>query len=192
MEEIFPVWDSLLKMLSSKQERFLALLVDEMAIHIISPSLMDVTIDTYREVITMWLSHIFTSEIWAAPIKNGKLDHNSIVPTCLQNPNHWTLKLASAISDAPSHKIAKDVYGKRINKAVSEHAKSKEPIIRTISSENHEILLPSYRAWLESEEGLNEQARIAKDDAGGLEEDPEGGGWERWKGTWVSKPVGLV
>ena len=52
MEEIFPVWDSLLKMLSSKQERFLALLVDEMAIHIISPSLMDVTIDTYREVIT--------------------------------------------------------------------------------------------------------------------------------------------
>ena len=162
MEEMFPVWDSLLKMLSSKQERFLALLVDEMAIHIISPSLMDVTIDSYREVITMWLTHIFTSEIWAAPIKNGKLDDNSIVPTCLQNPNHWTLKLASAISDAPSHKIAKDVYGKRINKAVSEHAKSKEPIIRTISTENHDILLPSYRAWLESEEGLKEQARIAE------------------------------
>lgn len=192
MDEVFPVWDSLLKMLSAQQERFLAQLVDEMAMHIISPSLMDMTIDTYREVITMWLTHVFTSENWAATIKHGKLDDNFIVPTCLQNPNHWTLKLASAIFDAPGHKVAKDVYGERISKAVTEHAKAKEPIIRTMSTDSHHSLLPSHLAWLESEEGLREQARIAQGDAGGSEEDPEGGGWERWKGTWVSKPVGLV
>lgn len=192
MDEVFPIWNSLLKLLSSQQERFLALLVDEMAISIISPSLMDVTIDTYREVITMWLTHIFTAEKWAAPIKRVKLDENSIIPTCLQNPNHWTLKLTSALFDAPGHKRLKDVYGKRISKAVAEHAESKEPIIRTISTENYGGLLPSHRAWLETEEGLNEQARIVQEDAGGLDEDPEGGGWEMWKGTWVSKPVGLV
>lgn len=185
MDEVFPIWDGLLKLLSSHQERFLSLLVDDMAIHIISPSLMDVTIDTYREVITMWLTHIFTSEIWAATIKHSKLDDNSIVPTCLQNPNHWTLKLASAIFDAVGHKIAKDVYGERIRKAVAEHAKSKEPIIQIVPTDKYESLLPSHRAWLEREGSFQE-------DVGGLEEDPEGGGWERWKGTWVSKPVGLV
>lgn len=190
MDEVFPMWDSLLKMLSSQQARFLALLVDEMAIQIISPSLMDVTLDTYREVITMWLTHIFTSEKWAAAIKYCKLDDHSIVPSCLQNPNYWTLKLASAILDAAGHKIAKEVYGERITRAVAEHAKQKEPIIsRAISTDS---LLPSHRAWLESEEGLKQQARIAQGDAAGLDEDPEGGGWERWKGTWVSKPVGLV
>lgn len=190
MDEVFAVWDILLKMLSLQQEQLLTLLIDEMAIHITSPSLMDVTIDTYREVITMWLLHIYTSENWAATVKHSKLDDNSIFPTCLQNPNHWTLKLASAIFDAPGRKIAKDVYGERIGKALAEHSKLKEPNIGPISNENHDSLLPSRRAWLESEEGL--KARVAQKDAGVLEEDPEGGGWQRWKGTWVSKPVGLV
>lgn len=192
MDEVFSIWDSLLKNLASRQNQFLTIFADEMVIPIISPSFMDVTIDTYREAVTMWLIHFYTAKEWSATIKRGKLDDHSVLSTCLQNPNHWTLKLAHAIIESPGRKAAQETYGERVRRAVVEQSSSKEPMIKTISVENLDRLLPSQRAWLETEEGLEEQAKTWQMNAGFPRDDAEVGGWEKWQGGWISKPIGMV
>ena len=125
--------------------------------------MLDITIDTYREAITMWLEQIHTNKGWVAAVKRGKLDDNVIMETCLQNPNHWTIRLAGSIVESSSHRIAKAVYKDRVTKA-TEHLKSKSrtPILRSISIENLDRLLPSQRKWLESDEGSAEKAKYLK------------------------------
>ena len=163
MNEVFSLWDSLLKKLTSHQSRFLAMLTDEMLVHLISPSMLDTSIDTYREAITMWLEHIYTTRGWWAAIKRMKLNDSIIMETCLQNPSHWTLHLASTIIESSSHKITKEVYEDRVTKAI-EYLKSKSetPIVRSISIENLDRLLPSQREWLDSDEGLAEKSKYLK------------------------------
>ncbi len=192
MDEVFPIWDGLLKKLAPQLENFLPMLTDEMVIHIISPSLMDVVIDPYREAVTMWLVHIYTTKDWAPTIKRIKSECGSILLSCLQNPNHWTLQLAIAIVDAPGHSVAKEIYGERIMKLVAEHSRSKAPIVQSISLDSVDLLLPSQRAWLESEEGLSEQRRVLRQEGMNRGEESEVGGWAKWKGAWISRPIGLV
>ena len=192
MDEVFSVWDDLLKSLASRQTQFLTIFTDEMVLHIISPSFMDVMIDTYREAVTMWLVHIYTTEEWAATIELVKLDDHSVLSTCLQNPNHWTLELATAIIDSPHHKEAQEIYGERVRRAIANQSLSKNAIIKTISVEDLDYLLPSQRTWLETEEGLEEQAKTPEINAGVSGDDTEVGGWEKWKRGWISKPIGVV
>lgn len=192
MDEVFPMWDNLLKTLASRKPQFLTIFTDEMVLPLISPSFMDVTIDVYREAITMWLIHITTAKEWSATIKADKFNDHSMLSTCLQNPNHWTLKLATAILDAPGHKAAQETYGERVKRAMAEHSASKDPIIKTISVENLDRLLPSQCAWLESEEGLEAQSKMSQMDAVDARDDAEVGGWGKWKGSWISKPIGVV
>ena len=163
MDEVFSSWDSLLRKLTSHQPRFLTMLTDEMLVHLISPSMLDITIDNYREAIAMWLEQIYTTKGWASAIKRGKLDENVIMETCLQNPNHWTVRLARKIIESSSHKIAKEIYADRVTKA-TEYLKSKSetPTARSISIENFDRLLPSQRKWLDSDEGLAEKAEYLK------------------------------
>lgn len=188
MDEVFSSWDSLLKLFATRQELFLALLADEMVIRITSPSVMDIKIDTYRESIAMWLIHICASQEWISIIKRAKLSYSSILSTCLQNPNHWTALIASSIIDTPGCKEAKAIYRERIASLVTQQAEPSHAIIKTISIENLDQLLPSQRAWLNSDEGLQEQARFSRE----LEESafsPGVGGWQSWKGTWIPKPL---
>lgn len=180
MDEIYPIWDRLLQQLALRQERFLTTLTDEMAVQIISPSLMDVTIDPYREVITNWLMHIYTSKQWGAMPKQSKLEDDCILSTCLQNPNHWTLKLATTMINTPDRKLAKETYGERVLEAQS------------ISTEYPLHLLPSQRAWLETHEGLQEQERSLQENILSLGEDAEVRRWEKLKEGWIAKPIGLV
>lgn len=190
MEEVFSWWDVLLKQLTLHQKLFLTLLIDEMLIHLIAPSTMDVKIDTYREAVTMWLVHISTTKGWAASAKRGKLNEDSILSTCLQNPNHWTIHLASAVIHDPSRMKYKEIYGERVAKAAAEMVNTHDHITCSISVENLDLLLPSQRAWLETDEGLSEQAtRLGKPITS--EDDPEVG-WEKWKGAWISKPIGMI
>lgn len=193
MDEVFSTWDGLLQMLSVQQEQFLTTLIDAMIVHITSPSLMDVIIDPYREAIAMWLIHICTAQQWASTAKKVKLNDNPILSTCLQNPNHWTLQLATAIVDAPGHSLAKELYGERIAKTATAYLQRKDPLVQSISIDNLDRILPSQRTWLESEEGQIEQRRaLQQQDTGIPVELSEVGGWEKWKGVWISKPIGLV
>ncbi len=243
MDEVFPLWDSLLKKLIPHQSHFLSMLTEEMLVQLISPSMLDITIDTFREATTLWLEQIYTTKIWAAAIKRGKVDDSVVMETCLQNQNHWTVRLAVAVIGSSGHKIAREVYGDRVSKAAQDlNTKATVPIARSISIENLDRLLPSQRKWLESEEGLAEQARYLKctqhpmensgqlsqwvepnptatkpvpddgwqrqgelsrnvgvalrkdpeESSEGLEEDPEAEGWSKWKGSWITKPIGMV
>ena len=163
MDEVFPSWDSLLKKLTLHQSYFLTMLTDEMLICLISPSMLDIAVDAYREAMTMWLEQIYTTRGWATTTKRGKLDDNVVMETCLQNPNHWTVRLAVAVINSSSHKIAKEVYEDRVRKAATElNSKSRVPLVRSISIENLDRLLPSQRKWLASEEGLEEKAKYLK------------------------------
>ncbi len=244
MDEVFPLWESLLKKLTSHQSHFLIMLTDEMLVRLISPSMLDVTIDSFREAIAMWLERICTTKGWVPATKRGKLDDSVIMETCLQNPNHWTVRLAVTMIESSDHKVAKEVYVDRVSKAADDlNTKPKVPIVRSISIENLDRLLPSQRKWLESEEGLAEKARYLKrtqplgeqpeqsnqtgepqhqaakptsdgsspqqgvqsrdmgmaiqQDPGDesdehSEEDRDVGGWTKWKGVWIAKPIGMV
>lgn len=193
MDEVFSTWYDLLQMLSVQQEQFLTMLIDAMIVHITSPSLMDVSIDPYREAIAMWLIHICTAQQWAPTAKKVNLIDNPILSSCLQNPNHWTLQLAMAIVDAPGHSLAKELFGERIAKTATAYLQRKDPLVQSISLDNLDHLLPSQRTWLGSEEGQIEQRRSAQQqDTGKSFELSENGGWEKWKGVWISKPIGIV
>lgn len=192
MDGMYSLWDSLLKKLAIHQELFLTLLANEMAVRICLPSVMDIKIDTYRESITMWLEHILSKTEWTTAVKRGKLSYSAILSTCLKNPNHWTIYLASSIIDTPGCKEAKAIYNERVTKAVALQAEPMLPTVpRTISTENLDQLLPSQRAWLNTEEGLQEQARASQSS-----EHPvlnsEVGGWQTWRGTWIPRPIGMV
>lgn len=193
MDEVFSIWNDLLQLLSVHQEHFLTMLIDAMIVHVTSPSLMDVKIDPYREAIAMWLIHICTAQKWAFTAKKVKLNDDLILTSCLQNPNHWTLQLAKAIVEAPGHSLAKELYGERVAKTATTYLQQNDPLVPSISLENLDHLLPSQRTWLESEEGQIEQRRaLQQQDIERLVELPEDGGWKKWKGVWISKPIGLV
>ena len=66
---------------------------------------MDISIDRYREVITLWLEHIFASKVYAITIKRVKYDINHILSTCCNCQNHWTVQLAHRIMAAPGYEV---------------------------------------------------------------------------------------
>ena len=173
MDATFTLWDSLLRKLTFHQSNFLTMLTDEMMIFLISPSMLDITLDTYREAVAMWLERIYTTKGWVAAIKRAKLDDNVLMETCLQNQNQWTVRLAVTLVRSSGHKMAKEIYGERVAEAAENViTKPKIPIIRSISIENLNSLLPSQRNWLESEEGRAEKARYLQR-IKHLEEEPE-------------------
>ena len=118
MDHVFELWDDLLKRLTVHQRNFLLTLTDEMSILIIQRSLLDVRIDEYREAVAMWLEHIYTDKVWKGARLRGKLDVNTIMHTCMMNPNYWTLPLAVAIIEDPMYPGAKSRYSDIIFKAM--------------------------------------------------------------------------
>lgn len=145
---------------------------------------MDIRIDIYRESIAIWLVHILATREWAPAVKRAKVNYSTILSTCLQNPNHWTIYLASSILDAPGCREAKAIYKERVSQAAAQQATPLHATIRTISIDNLDGLLPSPRAWLDTAEGIDELAKVPQVVA--LEDpspNPEVGGWPNGKGT---------
>lgn len=190
MDNTFSMWDSLLKKLTAHQEQFLIILVDEMAIQISSPSTMDTRIDPHREAITMWLEHICSAKDWAAAVKRGKLSYSALLSTCLQNPNHWTIHLASSIINTPGCKEAKAIYKDRVAGAVADQAHLVRSVARTSFIESPDRLQSSERACGEVQP--QENWELSRPMLRNSLEDSEIGGWHKWKGTWVSKPIGMI
>ena len=118
MDDVFAFWDPLLKSLICRKTRFLTILIDTMAAQLTAPSTLDASIDIFRESIFMWLEHIFVADSWNRTVKLAPPDDISLVSTCLQSPNHWTLRLATSITESGGHKAAKDLLEMRIAAAV--------------------------------------------------------------------------
>ena len=126
MDDVFILWDGLLRRLTNHQRLFLILLTNEMSLFLIQPSMLDTKIDEYREAITLWLEHIYTDDQWAAACKRGNLDINVILSTCLMNPNYWTLHLAARIIEDSKYKLIRNTYKAHVM-AASEKVKIAYP-----------------------------------------------------------------
>lgn len=128
MDDFFPLWDPLIKKLSAHQRCFLDLLVDQMARQMVLRTNMDVSIDEYREAITLWLERIFVSKGYTAAVKRAKISYGDIMLTCIYNVNCWTVRLARRIMEAPQHEIVKNVYAGRLEVIWSEFGGEKRHV----------------------------------------------------------------
>ena len=162
MDDFFPYWDPIVKKLSAHQQCFLDLLIDQMAIQITYPTPMDVTVDEYREAITMWLERIFVSKVYSAAVKRAKINHYEIVLTGIYNANFWTIRLLRCIMAAPQHKIIKELFAEKLEEIWRKFGGGKP----------------------HSQEGDGTTPVRA-------DEGEEEGGWKRAK-NWVPKPFGMV
>jgi ribosomal biogenesis protein LAS1 len=178
MDGLFSSWDGLLKQLTFHQAEFLILLTEALAMRLISPFLMEPKIDTYREAVTSWLIHIYVSKEWSAARKRGKVNPQALLSTCLQNPNTWTSRIASAIVSEPCHKSTKDIFGARVAALAMEQAALEASASPRIPAEDLDNVLASYATWLETTDVRNPR--------------PHEGGWQKMEGRWTSKPFGTI
>ena len=65
----------------------------------------------------MWLEHIFTAKDWRKALKRSNIDMNVIMSTCMMNPDHWTLRLATAIMGSPVTELLKNFYAEQVKEA---------------------------------------------------------------------------
>jgi hypothetical protein len=186
MDDLFSLWDNLLKQLAFHQGPFLALLTKELVKKIISPSLTEPKLDRFREAATLWLLQICVSKEWSVARKRGKLGVDALLSTCLQNPNHWTNYIATMIVHDADHQRAKEIYGDRIAVAVMEEAAAEDLETRRISAANLEDQPASHRVRLEATGVLGERANDRDNSALSV------GGWGKWRGQWTSKPFGMI
>lgn len=185
---IFPLWGGLLKQLAFHQGPFLNLLVQGLIAHIISPSLIDPKVDDRRETVTFWLLEIHISQEWSFARKRGKTNADDLLFICLQNPNAWTNRLASALANQPGRRRLNEIYGDRIAVAIATTAQvppdDSEP---PRAPEGHLADLLAYqRIWLETAGGLREEENGARSFT------LPAGGWGKWGGEWTGKPFGTL
>ena len=198
MGEIIQLWDNLLKKLSSHQVHFLPMLTDEMVIHLTSPSNMDIKTDVYRRTIYMWLEHIYATKAWAAVIRRRKLNIKNIILPCLENPNYWTILLASAVTEATDRKDIKEIFRELIAQARALEVQPKDPVAETVLSTAPNCPFPSFSSQPNSsqieEEIKGHTPHVYRDRESRLVPvvDPEIGGWMKWSSAWIPKPIGTI
>ena len=116
MHNIFALWDECLMRLTSHQNKFLSVFVDESCLRLVLPTQVDPELDDYRESVVMWLLYILTHPKWKASREVGCVAIDSVVQICISNPMYWTLRLATAILDDPKHRELKQRYSEHIEK----------------------------------------------------------------------------
>lgn len=111
------LWDYLLLRLAELDSSFSAVLVQRMVACLTVSRKSDTAGDTFSEKITSWLTQIFTTETWRKATKRAKLDVMGIVSTCLENPNPWSIALASTITRSSTSNAARNLYGPLVAEA---------------------------------------------------------------------------
>lgn len=198
MDDYFLLWDPLIKKISAHQLDFLEVLTDQLAFQMILPTCLDVTIDPYREAVTLWLERIFTTKIYATPIIRARIDYNDILSTCMNCQNHWSVRLAQSIIEAPKGTVEKAIYGDRLEQAIKDLAEPRWiPIVRhgagTAPQKDEAAAgsgptLRSSANKTSKSKGVVEPCLGAEDD----DEEPQVGGWQKWQGKWHPKDIGMI
>lgn len=114
MPSTHTTWDPLLKSISAHQKSFLSLLVQDMVFHLVAPSVLDISTDTYREAMVIWLEYLLLDKDWAATRRRSGVDGSHVISTCFQCPNIWTAKLSKLLISNTSFQKIKSVYGKEV------------------------------------------------------------------------------
>ena len=128
IDDTFLLWDPLIKKLCTHQQPFFKALTDQMSIQLALPSgPMDISLDRYREVITMWLDHLLATKQYVPIIKRAKYDINHILSTCVNCQNYWLVQLARRIIAAPGYEATKKNYRVRVENAVPHLAAGPNP-----------------------------------------------------------------
>lgn len=179
MEDAFLLWDDLLKTLTLHQRSFLCLLTNEMSILIAQPSRLDITIDSYREAVYTWLINILTAEAWAASRKRHNFDPSCVISTCLMNPNHWSRRLAMALAVETDDHLIRAQWGDLVKRSNAQYECSQQDVSK--NERVSDIKKDVDRVSMEIVK-FEEQAKSAS----------QGGGWVKWQGPWVPKPIGLI
>lgn len=87
---------------------------------LVTPLKPDPASKAIREGILLWLEHIYTSQSWTSEVKRARVDEIATVSTCLQNPNQWTTRLASSITQKSPRKRAKQLSDLQVADAMKE------------------------------------------------------------------------
>ena len=158
-DQKFQLFDPLLKMLTAHQKQFFAVFVNKLLRHLIVPSKMSTDNDTLRGFSSIWLEHIYASKEWQKMTKRDRIDDNTVVSLCLQNPSRWTVKLAKSITESPGRVRLKKLYGERISKAEDYIAPVEDESEMTSTEENEETDVgiagwQKHRRWLEKPVGV--------------------------------------
>ena len=114
VEDHFLIWDPLIKKLSKHQSSFLRTLTEGIVREIIRSTCDRISNDQYREAMTMWLEHIFTSNVCRPVLRRAKLGCSGILSACFSSPSQWTLRLARSIMEAPGNGLEKAMYDERL------------------------------------------------------------------------------
>ncbi|KAL8795122.1 MAG: hypothetical protein Q9195_002419 [Heterodermia aff. obscurata] len=119
VDDAFSLWDPLIRKLCTHQLPFFKALTDQLSVQLALPSgPMDISIDRYREVATMWLEHFFCTKFYAPVVKRAKYDINHILSTCVNCQNFWLVRLARSIMAAPGYEATKKHYRSRVDNAI--------------------------------------------------------------------------
>ena len=176
-------WDPLVRKLCSHQLPFFKALTDKMSLQLALPSgTMDISIDRYREVITMWLEYLFCTKQYAAVVKRARYDINHILSTCVNCQNFWLVRLARSIMASPGYIATKEYYRSRVDNAIPHRSAG------PVSSKSYgTIITKSKVKGANGEEKEVELIEIID------EEDSNPGGWQAANpAVWKAKPMGQV
>ena len=143
VEDHFLIWDSLIKKLSKHQSNFLRDLTEEIVREIILSTSERISNDQYREAMTMWLEHIFTSNVYRPVLRRAKLGCSGILSACLSSPSRWTLRLARSMMEAPGNDVEKAMYDDRFRLFLQDEIKFPEQS-SNVQKEDTSTHLPSW------------------------------------------------
>jgi len=175
----FPLWDDLLKKLTLHQRPFLHILTDEMSIMIVQPSRLDISIDTYREGVYMWLVHVITAEGWATSRKRGAFNASCVISTCLMNPNHWSRRLATVLAVDTNDEFLKAQWANLVKVSNSQYERYQLDGLNQMEITNIKEEVNRVNAEINN---FEQHANSAS----------QGSGWVKWQGPWVPKPIGMI
>lgn len=143
---------------------------------------MDISIDRYREVITMWLEHFFCTKQYADVVKRAKYDINHILSTCVNCQNFWLVRLAHKILAAPGYEATKKNYRSRVDAAIPHLFAGPK------SGESYSTIIS--KSKIKGADGEEKEVEVVEIVD---EEDQHAGGWQPANpAIWKAKPMGQV
>lgn len=100
MTGAFIIFSNLLRRLTFHIPTFARQLITTMVAILTSPSVLDLSLDTFREAVGQWILHIFVDgALWRQVRIKSKLEKSRgfVVGECVASPNIWTVKVAQGL-----------------------------------------------------------------------------------------------
>ncbi|MCJ1393554.1 rRNA-processing protein las1 [Xylographa bjoerkii] len=114
MDEVFNVWDDILKAINNHQNNFLPLLTGEMTSALFAPTAPEVAHTRLQEAMAQWLQHVYCDKSWKKGRDRAHLKIQTLMAACLANPCFWTLHLALSVINHHTWRKVRSEYVEKI------------------------------------------------------------------------------